>query len=97
MSYIYKGCEECGREVEIDDKICPKCGFDFTLHPRISPKCPYCEEELHLYDFYIMDTDKKGRKRVRGFLGEHVGWANQMYHCPFCGKILGFTNAATGS
>lgn len=94
MAYFHKNCEECGRKVDIDDQICPKCGFNFTLHPRISPKCPYCEEELHLRDFYIMDLDKKGRKRVRGFLGEGVGLYKQMYHCPFCGKILGFTNAA---
>ena len=43
MSYIYnfyRGCEECGRSVDIDDQKCPKCGFDFTLHPRAKPKCP---------------------------------------------------------
>ncbi len=44
MAFFHKGCEECGRDVEIGDQICPKCGFDFTLHPRISPKCPYCEK-----------------------------------------------------
>jgi uncharacterized Zn-finger protein len=98
MSYIYnfyRGCEECGRSVDIDDQKCPKCGFDFTLHPRVKPKCPYCEKELHLTDFYVMELDKKGHKRVRGFLGEHRG-ANQMFHCPFCGKILGFSNAHSG-
>lgn len=97
MGYIYKGCEECGRDVSMEDQICSKCGFDFSLHPRINPKCPYCEEELHLQDFYVMKLDKKGRKCVSGFLGEAIGLYNQMYHCPFCGKILGFTNAARGS
>lgn len=92
--FFHKGCEECGKEVDIDVQICPKCGFDFTLHPRISPKYPYCEEELHLYDFYVMKIDKKGRKRMKGFLGEGFGWFKEMYHCHFCGKILGFTNAA---
>jgi len=48
MSSFTKGCEECGRGVDIDDQICSKCGFNFTLHPRISPKCPYCEKDLHL-------------------------------------------------
>ena len=97
MSSFTKGCEECGWGVDIDDQICSKCGFDFTLHPRISPKCPYCEKDLHLRDFYVIELDKKGRKRNKGFLGEHAGWYNQMYHCPFCGKILGFTNAARGT
>jgi uncharacterized Zn-finger protein len=98
MAYRYhfcRGCEECGRSVDIDEQICPKCGFDFTLNPRISPKCPYCEKELHLIDFYVTELDKKGYKKYRGFLGEHYE-ANQMYHCPFCGKILGFSNAAVG-
>ena len=97
MSSFTKGCEECGWGVDIDDQICSKCGFDFTLHPRISPKCPYCEKDLHLRDFYVIKLDKKGRKRNKGFLGEHEGLYNQMYHCPFCGKILGFTNAARGT
>ncbi len=92
--YFYKGCEECGRGVDIDDQICPNCGFDFTLHPRISPKCPYCEKELHLHDFFLMELDKKGRKRVKGFIGEvHDG--EKMFHCPFCGKILGFSKVNT--
>jgi len=90
---FHRGCEECGRGVDMDEQICPKCGFNFTLNPRTSPKCPYCEKELHLSDFYIMDLDKKGRKFAVGFLGEYVRF-NQMFHCPFCGKILGFTNSA---
>ncbi len=94
MSSFTKGCEECGQGVPIDDQICSKCGFDFTLHPWISPKYPYCEKNLHLRDFYVIELDKKGRKRVKGFLCEKSGWYNQMYHCPFCEKILGFTNAA---
>ena len=97
MAYINRGCEECGRAVDVDENICPKCGFDFTKNPRIKPKCPYCEEELHLRDFYVLEIDKKGRKRTKGFLGERIGWYNQMYHCPFCGKILGFTNATRGT
>ena len=95
MSF-YKYCEECGRTVDIDDKGCPKCGFDFTLHPRITPKCPYCEKELHLYDFFIMELDKKGHKSYRGFLGETFHHTTRMWHCPFCGKILGFSDYATG-
>lgn len=91
---FYKGCEECGRSVFIDDQICPKCGFDFTLNPRVKPKCPYCEKELHLADFHVMKLDKKNRKIYKGFLGEHV-LGCQMYHCPFCGKILGFSNLQT--
>ena len=90
--YFQKGCEECGERVEIDDQICPKCGFDFSLHPRVSPKCPYCEKELHLCDFYVMELDKKGRKREKGFLGESIDRYHKMFHCPFCGKILGFTS-----
>ena len=58
----------------------------------MNPKCPYCEKKLHLRDFYVMELDKKGRKGVRGFLGE-FGAYNQKFHCPFCGKILGFTAA----
>lgn len=93
MSYIsfYKGCEKCGTSVYLDEPICPKCGFDYTLNPRIAPKCPYCEEELHLTDFYVLELDKKGHKRIRGFLGEYTG-VIKMFHCPFCGKILGFSN-----
>jgi len=90
--YFHKGCEECGKGIDMDEQICPKCGFNHTLNPRMNPKCPYCEKELHLRDFYVMELDKKGRKRVRGFLGE-FGAYNQMFHCPFCGKILGFTAA----
>jgi len=97
MSSFTKGCEECGGGVKMDDQICPKCGFDFTLHPRISPKCPYCEKELHLRDFFVYELVKKGHKRIKGFLGETAGWWGQMYHCPFCGKILGFASSARGS
>ena len=97
MSSFTKGCEECGQGVKIDDQICSKCGFDFNLHPRISPKCPYCEKELHFRDFYVYELDKKGNTRIKGFLGEHSRGYGQMYHCPFCGKILGFTNAARGT
>ncbi len=78
--------------MDIDDNICSKCGFDFSLHPRVNPKCPYCEKELHLQDFFTFKLDKKGGKTVVGFLGESVRFL-QMYHCPFCGKILGFSNA----
>ncbi len=78
--------------MEIDDNVCSKCGFDFSLHPRVNPKCPYCEKELHLHDFFTSKLDKKGGKTVVGFLGESVRFLH-MYHCPFCGKILGFTNA----
>ncbi|GAI59022.1 unnamed protein product, partial [marine sediment metagenome] len=39
------------------------------------------------------DLDKKGHKIPKGFLGEHIR-PTQMFHCPFCGKILGFTSAA---
>ena len=92
MYNFRRGCEECGRGVDMDVQICPKCGFNFTINPRISPKCPYCEKELHLRDFYIMKLDKKGRKIPKGFLGEHVR-PTQMFHCPFCGKILGFTSS----
>ena len=91
--YFKRGCEKCGKQVLIGVQICPKCGFNFTLHPRISPKCPYCEEELHLHDFYVIKIDKKGRKVAQGFLGENMWGLKEMYHCPFCGKILGFTNA----
>jgi len=38
-----------------------------------------------------MKLDKKNRKTYKGFLGEYVGGC-QMFHCPFCGKILGFAN-----
>jgi len=82
--------------VDIDDNVCPKCGFDFSLHPRVSPKCPYCEKELHLHDFYILELDKKGHKIAKGVLSEYIV-GKQMFHCPFCGKILGFTNLRTGS
>jgi len=95
MSF-YKHCEECGRPVNIEEQICPKCGYDYTLHPRITPKCPYCEKELHIYDFFIMELDKKGHKRYRGFLGETFRYNTRMWHCPFCGKILGFSDHATG-
>ncbi|MFX1296368.1 MAG: hypothetical protein ACFFD2_16135 [Promethearchaeota archaeon] len=67
-----------------------------SSNPRVTPKCPYCEEELHLYDFCIIEIDKKGRKHVRGFLGESIGYSMRMWHCPFCGKILGFSDHATG-
>ena len=87
-----RGCEECGRSVDIDDSVCSKCGFDFSLNPRVSPKCPYCEKELHLQDFFILKIDKKGRKSIAGSLGESF-YHSHMFHCPFCGKILGFTNA----
>ena len=95
MYSFRRGCEECGRGVDIDEQICPKCGFNHALNPRINPKCPYCEKELHLHDFYITHLDKKGRKIPAGFLGEYTRY-NAMFHCPFCGKILGFTAAATG-
>ena len=88
---FYRGCENCGRRVDMDESICPKCGFNFNLNPRISPKYPYCEEELHLSDFYLLKLDKKGHKMVSGFLGEYTS-SGQMFHCPFCGKILGFSN-----
>jgi len=81
--YFYRGCEECGRGVDIETQICSKCGFDFTLHPRINPKCPYCEKDLHITDFCVADRDKKGRKILKGLLGEYVG-SLQMFHCPFC-------------
>jgi len=93
---FHKGCEGCGRSIDIDHQICPKCGFDFKLHPRISPKCPYCEKELHIYDFFIVEVDKKNRKSIRGFLGESAGLAMAMFHCPFCGKILGFSDSRSG-
>ena len=93
MAYNFsRGCEECGRSVDIDDNVCSKCGFDFTLNPRISPKCPHCEKELHLHDLFVLKLDKKGHKTIAGSLGESFRYL-RMYHCPFCGKILGFTNA----
>ena len=92
MSFT-KGCEKCGRGVEIDASSCPKCGFDFGSSPRVSPKCPYCEKNLHLQDFYVVQIDKKGRKYPIGFLGERSGYT-KMFHCPFCGNILGFADAA---
>lgn len=93
LRYNYtKGCEECGKSVYIDDTVCSNCGFDFTLNPRVKPKCPHCEKELHLHDFFVLKIDKKGRKAFAGSLGESC-FNLSMYHCPFCGKILGFTNA----
>ena len=94
--FFFKGCEECGRYVDIDEKICPKCGFDLTLSPRVNPRCPYCEKELHIYDFFIVEINKKGQKRSRCFLGESNSYSTRMWHCPFCGKILGFSDYASG-
>ena len=92
--YVFsKECVECGRYVYIDDEICPKCGYDFNLHPRVTPKCPFCEKELHLSDFYITKLDKKGRKERKGFKGELIHYT-RMWNCPFCGKILGFSEYA---
>lgn len=96
MALFLKYCEECGKTTDIDDQTCSKCGFDFNSRPRVTPKCPYCEKELHIYDFCIMEVDKKGRKRFRGLLGESIGYHMRMWHCPFCGKILGFSDHATG-
>jgi hypothetical protein len=93
MYRFKRGCEECGRGIDMDEQICSKCGFDTAINPRISPKCPYCENELHLQDFYLMKVDKKGHKIPAGFLGEYTR-GTQMFHCPYCGKILAFSSAA---
>jgi len=96
MSFT-KDCWECGWAALIEDQVCSKCGYDFSSHPQVMPKCPYREKELHLRDFFTTGLDKKGRMRVVGFIGENRGHLMKMWYCPFCGKILGFTDAIRGS
>lgn len=95
MSF-YKNCLECGRHVDLEDQICPKCGYDFTSQPQVKPICPYCEKEIHLSDFFTTRLDKKGHKRIVGFICENGPQSKQMWYCPLCGKILGFSNALSG-
>ncbi len=85
-----KGCWECGKEINLNDDKCPNCGYDFKSTSHINPKCPFCKKELHIDDFYVIKLDKKGRKKYRGFKGEHT-WRKKMWYCPFCGSILGFS------
>ncbi len=94
MPYFNRYCVECNYLIYIDDESCSKCGYDYKLHPLLKPLCPYCEKELHLSDFYTTRLDKKGRKRARAFKGEFYG-SQKLWHCPFCGKILGFSDWAS--
>jgi predicted amidophosphoribosyltransferase len=95
MSYFTTSCEECGRSVDLYDPTCSKCGNDFTLHPHVMPICPYCEKELHINDFFVITLSKKGQQRPRGSKTESC-WHVDMWYCPLCGKILGFSNWASG-
>ncbi len=88
-----KACEKCGRSIAIDEEICEKCGFNFIQSSRKIPKCPYCEKELHITDFYTFEVDKKGRRKNAIFLGELREPYTKMWNCPYCGKILGFTDS----
>ena len=85
-----KGCWECGKELSINQQKCPNCEYDFKSASHIKPKCPYCKKELHIYDFYATEVDKKGRKKHKGFKGEYTK-RKKMWYCPFCGSILGFS------
>ena len=59
--------------------------------------CPYCESELHLADFYKKVQGKfLGKKTTKlEFQGETINVGlmafSQMYVCPHCNKILGFS------
>ena len=85
-----KGCWECGKIIGINVLKCPSCGYDFNSASHVYPKCPYCKKELHIYDFYAKEVDKKGRKKFQGFKGE-LTRRKKMWYCPFCGAILGFS------
>ncbi len=85
-----KGCWQCGKIIGINVLKCPSCGYDFNSASHVYPKCPYCKKELHLYDFYAKEVDKKGRKKFLGFKGE-LTRRKKMWYCPFCGSILGFS------
>ncbi len=85
-----KGCWKCGLDLDINKQICPSCGYDFKSSSHVNPKCPFCKKELHIYDFYATEVDKKGRKKFRGFKGEYTK-RKKMWYCPFCGSILGFS------
>ncbi|MFW9987401.1 MAG: hypothetical protein ACFFC3_01975 [Candidatus Odinarchaeota archaeon] len=85
-----KGCWECGNSVDINELKCPNCGYNFETVSHVYPKCPYCKKELHIYDFYAKEVDKKGRKKYQGFKGEFTK-RKKMWYCPFCGSILGFS------
>jgi len=85
-----KGCWECGKIIGINVLKCPNCGYDFNSASHVKPKCPFCKKELHIYDFYAKEVDKKGRKKYQGFKGE-LTRRKKMWYCPFCGSILGFS------
>jgi len=85
-----KGCWQCGKIIGINVLKCPSCGYDFNSASHVYPKCPYCKKELHIYDFYAKEVDKKGRKKFQGFKGE-LTRRKKMWYCPFCGGILGFS------
>ncbi len=53
MALFFKGCEECGRYVSIDEQTCPKCGFDFGAHPRITPRCRIAKKNFILMTFML--------------------------------------------
>ena len=66
------------------------------------PKCPYCNQEIHIQDFFENTAlkTKMGRTRVKfeGFKGETAyrkvakGYDRvRMWACPLCDIILGFT------
>jgi hypothetical protein len=67
-------------------------------------KCPYCNNELHLDDFFHTTTKetKKGiKKETVEFTGEEIGnrskkfygarAVTRMWVCPSCDKILSIT------
>jgi len=66
-------------------------------------KCPYCDAEIHVFDFfeYTENQTKKGRikRKIGEFKGEQMsspglGFGKlRMYSCPSCDKILGFSEA----
>ena len=54
-------------------------------------KCPYCNEEVHLSDFFS-EMRKSFSGRIKGtFKGEKINRV-KMFVCPHCEKILGFTD-----
>ncbi len=69
-------------------------------------KCPYCDNEIHLHDFFYITTKetKKGKtkQRIEGFKGEEIeqslpGFGKQVsrnWACPSCNKTLSITEFA---
>ncbi len=67
------------------------------------PKCPYCNNELHLDDFFHITAKETKKGKIKKKIGDFTGveleksiftgvkWVSRMWVCPSCDKILSIT------